>query len=497
MSKGIIPLSILENIAKAIRYANGLSTKYKPSEMENAIRGLKKSLGQKTITSNGTYSPSADNLDGYSEVTVTVEGGSVLVSKNIVQNGTYDPTDDNADGYSGVTVNVPPSVLVSKNITANGDYIPSDDNADGYSSVSVAVPGPSLQSKTATANGTVTPDSGYDGLSSVAVAVPNTYSAADNGKVVSSGQLVAQTSRAAAITENGTFDTTENNSVTVNVPNSYSAQDEGKVVSNGALVAQTMRTVTANGTYDTTSNNSVIVNVDASGTLANYDKWELLNTGSAGGTLTVYTNPQTDSLPYDSLSVLNLYTKQTSYLVKKVFCKLDNIVVEEGWLWSTTASDPHIHEKALTEAHIDGEDCEILGSDSPLFTRGSFEGFYNLEKVYLNTSAVIGECAFNDILDNQSRPSNLPLRIYMHGNTLGTCNDYAFGSNWQTNGSGGGSESESSSSGCSGCSGGGGGGGAYNIPNLEIYVPAALLNDFKTTWASGMFANNIFPLPNE
>ena len=137
MSKGIIPLSILENIAKAIRYVNGLSTKYKPSEMENAIRGLKKSLGQKTITSNGTYSPSADNLDGYSEVTVTVEGGSVLVSKNIVQNGTYDPTDDNADGYNSVSVNVQPN----------------------------------LQQKTATQNGEISADSGYDGLSSVIVNV--------------------------------------------------------------------------------------------------------------------------------------------------------------------------------------------------------------------------------------------------------------------------------------------------------------------------------------
>lgn len=45
------------------------------------------------------------------------------------------------------------------------------------------------------------------------------------------------------------------------VPNRYGASDEGKVVSSGALVAQTSVTKTANGTYDTTTNNEVVVNV--------------------------------------------------------------------------------------------------------------------------------------------------------------------------------------------------------------------------------------------
>lgn len=49
--------------------------------------------------------------------------------------------------------------------------------------------------------------------------------------------------------------------VNVNVPNTYTAADEGKVVDDGALVAQTSRTVTANGTVDTTTNDEVTVNV--------------------------------------------------------------------------------------------------------------------------------------------------------------------------------------------------------------------------------------------
>lgn len=51
--------------------------------------------------------------------------------------------------------------------------------------------------------------------------------------------------------------------VTVNVPNTYSASDEGKVVSSGALVSQTSATKTQNGIYDTTTNNEIIVNVPA------------------------------------------------------------------------------------------------------------------------------------------------------------------------------------------------------------------------------------------
>lgn len=68
-----------------------------------------------------------------------------------------------------------------------------------------------------------------------------------------------------SITQNGT--TTEDVAeyasaeITVAVPNSYAAGDEGKVVSNGELVSQSSATKTENGTYDTTLNNEIVVNV--------------------------------------------------------------------------------------------------------------------------------------------------------------------------------------------------------------------------------------------
>lgn len=100
------------------------------------------------------------------------------------------------------------------------------------------------------------------------VNVPNTYTVADENKVVSGGQLVSQT--AGFITSNGTHNTMLIGSVDVNVPNSYTAADEGKAVRNGALVEQgTMVIENATGTIDTTYIKSVSLQIKS--IMANYD----------------------------------------------------------------------------------------------------------------------------------------------------------------------------------------------------------------------------------
>jgi len=91
------------------------------------------------------------------------------------------------------------------------------------------------------------------------------------------------------INTNGTHDVTNYASANVSVPNSYSASDEGKVVSNGALVSQTSDTVTQNGVVDTTLINSLTVNVSGQSVT-------LLASGSY--TKTDYsTKPQTLEIP--------------------------------------------------------------------------------------------------------------------------------------------------------------------------------------------------------
>lgn len=91
-----------------------------------------------------------------------------------------------------------------------------------------------------------------------------TYS--ETGKAYSPVNVSVPTpSGSTNISANGTYDVTDFASASVAVPNSYSASDEGKVVSNGALVAQTSQTIDSNGTYDTTLKNSVTVNVSGGG----------------------------------------------------------------------------------------------------------------------------------------------------------------------------------------------------------------------------------------
>jgi hypothetical protein len=110
-----------------------------------------------------------------------------------------------------------------------------------------------IESKNITANGTYTAPTGVDGYNPVMVNVPNSYAAGDEGKVVSNGTLVAQTARSAAITQNGTYDTTTNNEVTVNVSGgggatilSGSSEPTSAIGSNGDIYLQCISALDAN-----------------------------------------------------------------------------------------------------------------------------------------------------------------------------------------------------------------------------------------------------------
>lgn len=103
-----------------------------------------------------------------------------------------------------------------------------------------------------------------------------------------------------SITANGNYNASSDSldgysQVTVNVPNTYAAGDEGKVVSNGSLVAQTSDTVTTNATYDTTLINSLTVNVSGGGStpprLLDYREITLESTATSSNKLDVQLTP--------------------------------------------------------------------------------------------------------------------------------------------------------------------------------------------------------------
>lgn len=91
------------NIANAIRSKTGSSDTMTPSEMPDEIAGIETPMDSINITQNGTYEPSEGR--GYNQVIVEVPEPT-LITKSITANGTYSASADNADGYSSVTVAV-------------------------------------------------------------------------------------------------------------------------------------------------------------------------------------------------------------------------------------------------------------------------------------------------------------------------------------------------------------------------------------------------------
>ena len=129
------------------------------------------------------------------------------------------------------------------------------------------------------------------------------------------------------ITENGIYTPpsgTGYSTVSVDVQTSFTQSDEGKVVSNGALVAQTpmSRDITQNGTYDTTLNNSVTVNVSGGGAMPDrYLTVDQLNENNEPKKISIYGAPG---------DVFNWFSTG-SYSTAYAFAKVEEIVLDEDF----------------------------------------------------------------------------------------------------------------------------------------------------------------------
>jgi hypothetical protein len=161
---GISPEDFPEKIGEV--YDEGYDKGY-----DEGKKDAEPNLQDKTITSNGKHTADS-GYDGLGTVTVNVNDAPELQEKTVTPNTqaqTVTP-DSKYDGLSKVTVNAVP--LQTKSITANGTYTPAADKL-GFSSVTVNVnDAPKLEEKYITPKTyqqKVTPNSGFDGLSTVYV----------------------------------------------------------------------------------------------------------------------------------------------------------------------------------------------------------------------------------------------------------------------------------------------------------------------------------------
>lgn len=225
------------------------------------------SVTPKAAVDNAGYFATGDRTG-----TAVSVSASELVSgtKSITQNGTgIDVTE-----YAAVDVNVSgqapslqtKSVSYTPTTSSQSAQVTPDTGYDGLSKVNVSVAAmPSGTEGTPTATkGTVSNHS-----VSVTPSVTNAAGYISGGTKTGTAVTVSASeldSGTKSITSNGNSqDVVGYAAVNVAVPNSYTSADEGKVVSNGALTAQTSDTVTQNGTVDTTLISSLTVNVSGSG----------------------------------------------------------------------------------------------------------------------------------------------------------------------------------------------------------------------------------------
>lgn len=286
-----------------------------------------------------------------------------------------------------------PLNLISKNITSNGTYNASSDGATGYSSVTVNVSGSSanLQAKTnitpTESSQTITPDSGYDGLSSVKInGISTTY--------VGSG-----------ITRRSSSDLTASGA-TVTVPAGYYSAQASKAVSTMTLPTAAASSATSGYTSKATigrSTSNQYINIPA-------------GYNSAGGYYTISATPNgTVTAPSTISGTSATVSTGTNTLTLTKTVSVTPSVSTAGYVSSGTAGNSSVSLTAsvTTKAAATitpGTSNQTIASGTYLTGTQTIAGDANLVSGNILSGKTIfgvaGSVTFQTIYSGSSNPSS-------------------------------------------------------------------------------------------
>lgn len=113
------------------------------SEIQKLIQNL--ASAYTACSSKGATLPSDENFDNLPSTIATIQtgGSTTLITKTITQNGAYNAYDDNADGYSQVTVNVQGDKIPTEHYQYNKGSYARGSSEQGYAcSITIDATGP-------------------------------------------------------------------------------------------------------------------------------------------------------------------------------------------------------------------------------------------------------------------------------------------------------------------------------------------------------------------
>ena len=415
--------------AISVNTANGVITASATQSAGYVSAGTKSTTSQLSTQAAKTVTPTASSQTAVAANKYTL--GAITVAAvptettSISANGTYTPT--SGKWFSSVSVNVPSggggiTPTGTTNITANGSY-----NVTNYATASVNV-SPSLQAKTninpTESSQTISPDNGYDGLSSVQInAISSTYVGSGITTRSSSDLTV---SGATVTVPAGYYSSTATKSVaSMTLPTSVSSTSSGtskatvsRSTSNQYInIPVGYNSTSAYYTISAVANGTVVPTASISATSAT------LSTGTNTITLTktVSNTPNVSTAGYISAgtagnSSVSLTATVTTKAATTYRASTSNQTIAAGTYLTGTQTIAAVSQTNLSAANIKaGTTISISNGSSNIWSiAGTFTSDANAaaadlnsgKTAYVNGVKITGEQVINKFYTGSSAPAS-------------------------------------------------------------------------------------------